>query len=81
MRFSLKSVLLFLSILLIHTTISAQEESTSETPQDRSGLDFFEAKIRPMLVKHCYACHSAEAVAKNKLKGALLLDTRAATLK
>ena len=49
--------------------------------QDRAGLDFFEAKIRPMLVKHCYECHSAEAVARNKLKGALFLDTRAATLK
>lgn len=34
-----------------------------------------------MLVKHCYECHSAEAVSKNNLKGALLLDTRAATLK
>ena len=43
---------------------------------DRKGLDFFEAKIRPMLVSHCYSCHSAEAVAKNKLKGGLLLDSR-----
>ena len=43
---------------------------------DRKGLDFFEAKIRPMLVMHCYACHSAGAAAKNKLKGGLLLDSR-----
>ena len=43
---------------------------------DRRGLDFFEAKIRPELVTHCYECHSAGAVGKNKLKGALLLDSR-----
>lgn len=43
---------------------------------NRKGLDFFEAKIRPMLVKHCYECHSAGAVGKNKLKGGLLLDSR-----
>ncbi len=43
---------------------------------DRKGLDFFEAKIRPMLVTHCYECHSAEAVGKNKLRGDLLLDSR-----
>jgi hypothetical protein len=43
---------------------------------DRKGLDFFEAKIRPMLVKHCYECHSAGAVGKKKLKGKLLLDSR-----
>jgi len=34
---------------------------------------FFEAKIRPVLVKHCYECHSAEA---GKSKGGLMLDTK-----
>jgi hypothetical protein len=36
---------------------------------------FFEAKIRPVLVKRCYECHSTES---GKSKGGLLLDTRAA---
>ena len=36
-------------------------------------LDFFEAKIRPMLVQHCYACHSREA---GKSKGGLHLDSK-----
>jgi hypothetical protein len=40
------------------------------------GLDFFEKKIRPVLVERCYKCHSAEA--KGKLKGGLRLDLRAA---
>lgn len=34
---------------------------------------FFEKKIRPALVTHCYKCHSAEG---DKFKGGLLLDTR-----
>ena len=37
-------------------------------------VEFFESKIRPVLVKHCYKCHSKDA--KN-IKGGLLLDTRA----
>jgi cytochrome c553 len=37
---------------------------------------FFEKSIRPVLVKHCYECHSADAAAKGNLKAGLLLDTR-----
>ena len=40
---------------------------------NRAGLDFFERKIRPVLVKHCYECHSAKS--KN-IRGGLLVDTR-----
>jgi hypothetical protein len=41
-----------------------------------AALDHFEKKIRPVLVEQCYQCHSAEAAAKNKLRGGLSLDTR-----
>ena len=37
------------------------------------GLAFFEKKIRPVLVEHCYKCHSANS---EKVKGGLLVDTR-----
>lgn len=37
------------------------------------GSAFFEAKVRPVLIKHCYECHSAES---GKSKGGLLLDSR-----
>ncbi|MDB4561647.1 DUF1553 domain-containing protein [bacterium] len=40
---------------------------------DADPLEFFESKIRPVLVKSCYRCHSAEA---GKSKGGLLLDSR-----
>ncbi|MCY2981431.1 MAG: PSD1 and planctomycete cytochrome C domain-containing protein [Planctomycetota bacterium] len=36
-------------------------------------LAFFEGKVRPLLIKHCYECHSAET---KKLKGGLLLDSK-----
>jgi hypothetical protein len=38
---------------------------------------FFESKIRPVLVQHCESCHSVEAKKKNKLRGGLLLDSKA----
>ena len=37
-------------------------------------LTFFENKIRPVLIENCYECHSATA---EKIKGGLLLDSRA----
>ena len=39
--------------------------------------DFFESKIRPALVKHCYQCHSADA---ESIGGGLRLDYRDAML-
>jgi hypothetical protein len=49
----------------------------AEPPADEKALEFFENRIRPVLVEHCYACHSAEAQKAGKLKGELQLDTRA----
>jgi hypothetical protein len=46
---------------------------------DPAGIDFFEKKIRPVLVEHCYSCHTS--VDGKKPKGDLTLDTRAAILK
>jgi len=37
------------------------------------GVTFFENKVRPLLVKHCYECHSQET---GKRKGGLLLDRK-----
>src|SRR6267378_676673 len=42
------------------------------------GVEFFEKKIRPLLVEHCYKCHGAQS---EKVKGGLLLDTREGVLK
>src|SRR5262245_30843873 len=43
-------------------------------PADNAaGVEFFEKKIRPILVENCYACHSE---ASGKQKGSLFLDSR-----
>ena len=39
---------------------------------------FFETKIRPVLVKHCYECHATDA---DEVGGKLLLDSRVAVLR
>jgi mono/diheme cytochrome c family protein len=43
-----------------------------------AGIEFFEKRIRPLLVDHCYGCHSEKA---EKIKGGLRLDTRDMVLK
>jgi hypothetical protein len=48
---------------------------------DPRAVEHFESKIRPVLVEHCQSCHSAEAVAIKKLRGGLLLDTKAGWMK
>ena len=45
---------------------------------DAASLEFFEKKIRPVLAEKCFDCHSRRA---EKLKGGLLLDSRAGFLK
>jgi len=40
---------------------------------DGNGAAFFEKRIRPVLIKHCYECHSA---ASPEPKGGLRLDSR-----
>ena len=44
---------------------------------DAKNLEFFEAKIRPVLVKHCYECHADNG---KEAKGGLFLDTAAGVL-
>lgn len=53
--------------------------SVTATPAaDADGIDFFETKVRPLLVKHCYSCHSSQA---QKIRGNLLLDSSTAARK
>ena len=41
--------------------------------QIKNQLEFFETKIRPVLVEHCYECHSEKS---DEIAGGLVLDTR-----
>ena len=52
---------------------SASQVNAGDTPE---GIAFFESKIRPVLVKSCYSCHSASAAKDGALRSGLQLDTR-----
>src|SRR5438105_3718201 len=55
--------------------LAAPSFAVAQTP-DREGIEFFETKIRPVLVEHCFKCHTGK-----KAKADLWLDSRAAMLK
>ena len=57
--------------LVFGVSVRAAEPTPEQT-------EFFESKVRPILVDRCYSCHSDKA---EKVKGGLKLDTREATLK
>src|SRR6266545_4751742 len=69
----------FLALALLCPALTADDKPLPPPAKPTAaGVEFFEKKIRPVLVKHCYSCHSAEA---KKVKGELRLDTREATRK
>lgn len=53
--------------------LAAMAIQAAPTPIPPDQLEFFEKKIRPVLVEKCYDCHSEES---GKQKGELALDTR-----
>lgn len=71
---TLHSVLRSLALIVVAAATSITH-SAEPTPEQ---VEFFEAKIRPVLVKHCYECHSAKVAAP---RGGLRLDDREAVLK
>lgn len=55
--------------------LPATAAEQSATPED---LEFFEKMIRPLLVEHCYSCHSGSS---EKLQASLRVDSRSALLR
>jgi hypothetical protein len=51
--------------------------TTASAADDNELLEFFEKKIRPVLVENCYECHSSKS---DEVKGNLLVDTQAGLL-
>lgn len=54
------------------------DNSLSASESATESVEFFEKRVRPLLVEHCYACHSGKA---EKLQAGLRLDSRVALLK
>ncbi len=62
------------TLLIVMGSVFANDSAEPQlTAPSDTELEFFEAKIRPVLVEKCYSCHSSEA---EILKGGLHLDSR-----
>src|SRR5689334_6629740 len=64
--------------LLFFLAAVHSQQASAQADRSRADLDFFENKIRPVLVERCYKCHSTDA---KQSKGGLSLDSRASLLK
>ncbi len=63
-------------LLLLLLTPLAGLSHAAEPPREQA--DFFEKKVRPVLIEQCHSCHSQAA---GKKKGGLMLDSLAGLLK
>src|SRR5262245_55717315 len=63
---------LALNTWVLSATLLAAGIASAEEPS-REQVEFFEKKIRPVLVAQCYKCHSSQST---KLRAGLLVDTR-----
>ena len=61
----------FRPFILITATLCASATLSAQEPAADSA--FFEKQVRPILVQHCYSCHSH---AGGKMRGGLALDSR-----
>ena len=60
-------------ILRITVLLATGTAWAADPAVERQRLEFFETKIRPVLVEHCYECHATDS---KKLRGDLLVDSR-----
>jgi hypothetical protein len=72
---SARWMLIAMAVLAMSTSRLCGALPAALSPTD---AEFFENRIRPLLIDQCYKCHSAKA---EKLKGELLLDSRDGVLK
>lgn len=66
------------SIILVPLVFALSGTQLHAQGVDPRQVEFFERRIRPVLAESCYSCHSEEARKNKKLRGGLLLDSRAA---
>jgi hypothetical protein len=69
-------ILFFGSWVVVASLRPAWGQQPQEKPLSKGQIQFFESKVRPLLMDRCYGCHSLES---NLAEGGLRLDTREAT--
>ncbi len=75
---SLSGICAVAALLTSAGSLMVRAPATAASPEfGAEQLEFFESDIRPLLVEHCYGCHSASA---KKSRGGLQLDHRAGLL-
>src|SRR5271170_2188411 len=65
-----------IGLLILLSFLAAPPATADDKTITAADEEFFERKVRPVLVQHCQRCHGPE-----KAKGGLRLDSRAAALK
>ncbi len=64
------------TLLLCLATLHSLSGAVGAEPASPKETEFFEQKIRPVLVGHCYGCHSHEAQANKKLQARACFSIR-----
>lgn len=64
-------------VVAITSALACVQAIAIERPATPSDLEFFEREVRPLLVEHCYSCHSGSS---QKLQASLRVDSLAALL-
>src|ERR1700704_6538500 len=67
---------LHLGVWVLLVSAATPMASAGEPASDPAGIEFFEAKVRPLLTARCLSCHGPA-----KMKGGLRLDARDSILK
>src|SRR5437660_531391 len=62
-------------LILVSAWCTGATTAAAQTPAD---FEFFEKKVRPLLLERCHGCHATTA---KKVRGGLLMDSRAGLLK
>ena len=60
-------------LICVLSFVAMGSAAKGDVPDSQVGLDYFEKHVRPLLVEHCYRCHSERF---GKREAGLLLDRR-----
>jgi hypothetical protein len=62
-----------LGVVALLASVAGAAPKPHDPPPSKEGAEYFEKKIRPILVRYCYECHSGDP---KKAKSNFVLDTR-----